>query len=84
MSPMFRGLWAMGAILPAVTLLLREADVLRVIEMDPVIAAVEAAMRELGAGIAQNQPRRRAFAPGGLLNLMFATVPGGGCTGLKT
>jgi len=73
----------MGAILPAVTLILREADVERVIEMDSVIAAVEAAMRELGAGTAQNEPRRRAFAPGGLLNVMFASFPGGGCTGLK-
>jgi len=73
----------MGAILPAVTLILREADVERLIEMDPVIAAVEAAMRELGAGTAQNEPRRRAFAPGGLLNVMFASFPGGGCTGLK-
>ncbi|HVD48084.1 MAG TPA: ornithine cyclodeaminase family protein [Candidatus Limnocylindria bacterium] len=73
----------MSAILPAVTLLLREADVQRVIEMDPVIAAVEAAMTELGSGTAQNEPRRRAFAPGGLLNVMFASFPGGGCTGLK-
>jgi ornithine cyclodeaminase/alanine dehydrogenase-like protein (mu-crystallin family) len=40
-------------------------------------------MRELGAGTAQNEPRRRAFAPGGLLNVMFASFPGGGCTGLK-
>ena len=73
----------MGAILPAVTLVLREADVERVIHMDSVIAAVEAAMRELGAGTAQNEPRRRAFAPGGLLNVMFASFPGGGLTGLK-
>jgi alanine dehydrogenase len=73
----------MGAILPAVTLVLREADVERVIQMDAVIAAVEASMRELGAGTAQNEPRRRAFAPGGLLNVMFASFPGGGCTGLK-
>jgi alanine dehydrogenase len=73
----------MGAILPAVTLVLREADVERVIQMDSVIAAVEAAMRELGAGTAQNEPRRRAFAPGGLLNVMFASYPGGNCTGLK-
>ncbi|MDQ6877099.1 MAG: ornithine cyclodeaminase family protein [Candidatus Dormibacteraeota bacterium] len=73
----------MGAILPAVALVLREADVEKVIQMDPVIAAVEAAMRELGEGTAQNEPRRRAFTPGGLLNVMFASFPGGGCTGLK-
>ena len=64
-------------------LLLREADVQAVIEMDDVIAAVTAAMKELGEGVAQNEPRRRAFAPGGLLNVMFASYPGGRCTGLK-
>src|SRR5579859_717909 len=51
--------------------------------MDDVIAAVESAMKELGEGTAQNEPRRRAYAPGGLLNVMFASFPGGGCTGLK-
>jgi ornithine cyclodeaminase/alanine dehydrogenase-like protein (mu-crystallin family) len=64
-------------------LVLREADVMRVVDMDAVIGAVENAMRELGQGVAQNQPRRRVFAPGGLLNVMFATYPGGRCTGLK-
>jgi alanine dehydrogenase len=67
-----------------VTLILREADVKRVIEMDAVIAALEAAMRELGEAKAQNEPRRRAFSPGGILNVMFASYPGGGVTGLKT
>jgi ornithine cyclodeaminase/alanine dehydrogenase-like protein (mu-crystallin family) len=66
-----------------VTLVLREADVSQVLDMDAVIGAVENAMRELGEGIAQNVPRRRAFAPGGLLNVMFATYPGGRCTGVK-
>src|SRR5712692_8048716 len=70
-------------ILPAMTLVLREADVRQVLDMDAVIGAVEDAMRELGHGVAQNEPRRRAFAPGGLLNVMFASYPGGGCTGLK-
>ncbi len=65
------------------TLVLRESDVERLIQMDAVTAAVETAMRELGEGTAQNEPRRRAFAPGGLLNVMFASFPGGGCTGLK-
>jgi ornithine cyclodeaminase/alanine dehydrogenase-like protein (mu-crystallin family) len=66
-----------------VTLILREADVQRVIEIDDIIAAVTAAMKELGEGVAQNEPRRRVFAPGGLLNVMFASYPGGRCTGLK-
>ncbi|HEX9098887.1 MAG TPA: ornithine cyclodeaminase family protein [Candidatus Dormibacteraeota bacterium] len=65
------------------TLVLREADVSQVLDMDAVIGAVESAMRELGQGIAQNVPRRRAFAPGGLLNVMFGTYPGGRCTGVK-
>jgi ornithine cyclodeaminase/alanine dehydrogenase-like protein (mu-crystallin family) len=51
--------------------------------MDDVIAAVTAAMKELGEGTAQNEPRRRVFAPGGLLNVMFASYPGGRLTGLK-
>src|ERR1700694_736115 len=51
--------------------------------MGEVIASVTSAMRELGEGVAQNEPRRRAFAPGGLLNVMFASYPGGRCTGLK-
>jgi alanine dehydrogenase len=66
-----------------VALILRESDVQDLIEMDEVIASVEAAMRELGEGDAHNEPRRRAFAPGGLLNVMFASYPGGKCTGLK-
>jgi len=66
-----------------VALILRESDVQDLIEMADVIAAVENAMRELGEGDAENEPRRRAFAPGGLLNVMFASYPGGKCTGLK-
>jgi alanine dehydrogenase len=65
------------------TLVLREADVKQVVDMDAVIGAVESSMRELGEGTAQNEPRRRAFAPGGLLNVMFASYPGAGLTGLK-
>ena len=70
-------------IVPAMTLVLREADVRQVVDMDAVIGAVESSMRELGEGNAQNEPRRRAFAPGGLLNVMFASYPAGGYTGLK-
>ena len=64
-------------------LILREADVQGLIEMDDVIAAVTAAMKELGEGVAQNEPRRRVFPPGGVLNVMFASYPGGRCTGVK-
>jgi ornithine cyclodeaminase/alanine dehydrogenase-like protein (mu-crystallin family) len=66
-----------------VALILREADIQELVEMDDVIAAVELAMAELGEGTAQNEPRRRLFPPGGLLNVMFATYPGGKCTGVK-
>jgi alanine dehydrogenase len=64
-------------------LVLREADVKQVIDMDAVIGAIERSMHELGDGTAQNEPRRRAFAPGGLLNVMFGSLPGAGFTGLK-
>jgi ornithine cyclodeaminase/alanine dehydrogenase-like protein (mu-crystallin family) len=84
MRPTFKDVADMSpAILPGVTLILRESDVQQVVDMDAVIGAVERSMRELGEGTAQNEPRRRAFAPGGLLNVMFATFPGGGLTGLK-
>lgn len=65
------------------TLLLREHDVQELIEMDDVIAAVESAMQELAEGDAHNEPRRRAFFPGGLLNVLFAAYPGGKVSGLK-
>jgi len=52
--------------------------------MPDIIRAVEAAMRELGEGEAQNEPRRRAFGPGGLLNVMFASYPGVNASGIKT
>lgn len=65
-------------------LILRESDVQDLIEMDDVIGAVEAAMRELAEGEAHNEPRGRSFSPGGLLNVMFASFPGGKCTGLKS
>jgi len=67
-----------------VATLLRESDVERVIEMDPVIDAVERSMKELGEGIAQNQPRRRVFPPGGSLHVMFASFPGSGYYGVKS
>jgi len=66
-----------------VALILRESDVQDLIEMDEVIAAVESAMREMADGDAHNEPRRRAFFPGGLLNVMFAAYPGGKVSGVK-
>jgi ornithine cyclodeaminase/alanine dehydrogenase-like protein (mu-crystallin family) len=66
-----------------VALLLREADVERIADMRTVMDAVEAAMTDLGAGSAQNQPRRRVFPPGGVLNVMSASWPAGGLSGVK-
>lgn len=65
-------------------LLLREADVERLGDIGSVMDAVEAAMTDLGKGEAQNQPRRRVFPPGGVLNVMFASWPAGGVSGLKS
>jgi alanine dehydrogenase len=67
-----------------VATLLREADVERVIKMEPVIEAVASAMRELGDGIAENIPRRRIYPPGNSLHVMFASFPGSGYYGLKS
>lgn len=64
--------------------LLREADVEKVIEMEPVIDSVRRAMRELGEGVAENQPRRRVHPPGSILNVMFASFPGSGYYGFKS
>ena len=64
-------------------LILRESDVQDLIDMDEVIASIEVAMRELGEGDAHNEPRRRAFWSGGLLNVLSATFPGGNSAGLK-
>ena len=64
-------------------LILRESDVQELIEMDEVIAAVEAAMQDLAEGDAHNEPRRRAFFGSGLLNVMFAAFPSGKVSGLK-
>jgi ornithine cyclodeaminase/alanine dehydrogenase-like protein (mu-crystallin family) len=72
------------AILSAVAVLLREADVQRLVEMGPLLDAVESAMVSLGSGSAQNQPRRRVFPPGGVLHVMFATWPEGGLSGVKS
>jgi len=66
-----------------VTLLLREADVEALAGLEEIGAAVQAATRDLGRGEAQNQPRRRVFPPGGVLNVMFASWPAGGVTGVK-
>jgi ornithine cyclodeaminase/alanine dehydrogenase-like protein (mu-crystallin family) len=71
-------------ILSAMALLLREGDVQSLIQMEAIIPAVDAAMRDLANGIAQNQPRRRVHPPNGSLSVMFASHPSAGFTGVKS
>jgi ornithine cyclodeaminase/alanine dehydrogenase-like protein (mu-crystallin family) len=71
-------------ILSAMALLLRESDVQHLIQMEPILAAVESAMRDLGLGKAENQPRRRVQPPGCSLSVMFAAYPEAGFFGLKS
>jgi alanine dehydrogenase len=66
------------------TLVLHESDVGDLIDMDLVIDAVERAMRDLGENRADNAPRSRVGDQTTLLNVMSATWPGGGVSGLKT
>src|SRR5712664_4273227 len=57
-------------------LLLREADVARVLKMDDVIRAVEDAFRHLGQHKAVNRPRQRSTtATGTVLHVMSAALP---------
>lgn len=64
------------------TLLLREADVQRLLTLEDTLAAVELAFREWGEGRAQNQPRRRVQG-GVFLATMSASLPAAGLVGLK-
>jgi alanine dehydrogenase len=65
-------------------LLLREADVARVLKMDDVIHAVEDAFRHLGQHKGVNRPRQRSTtATGTVLHVMSAALPPLGAMGLK-
>ncbi|HVH30231.1 MAG TPA: ornithine cyclodeaminase family protein [bacterium] len=65
-------------------LLLREADVARVLKMDDVIHAVEDAFRHLGQHQAVNRPRQRSTtATGTVLHVMSDALPPLGAMGLK-
>lgn len=66
------------------TLLLRESDVERLLDMPTALAAVEEALRQHGHGQASNQPRRRIFVPTGILHVMSGGMPAWGVMGLKT
>lgn len=64
-------------------LLLREADVERLLDMGTALAAVEEVLRQHGQGQAPNQPRRRVFVPNGVLHVMAGGMPAWGVMGLK-
>jgi ornithine cyclodeaminase/alanine dehydrogenase-like protein (mu-crystallin family) len=64
-------------------LLLREADVERLLDMPTALEAVEEVLRHHGRGEAPNQPRRRVFVPSGSLHVMAGGMPGWGVMGLK-
>ena len=65
------------------TLLLREAEVERLLDMRSAIDAVEESFRRLAAGEAANVPRTRAIAPGLVLHTMSAAANYLGLSGWK-
>ena len=62
---------------------LTEQDVERLLTMDDALREVEAALRDLGLGKAQNRPRQRVRGARGILNVMPASWPGRGYYGFK-
>lgn len=65
------------------TLLLTEAEVSELLDMNSTLTAVEAILRQHAEGRATNHARRRASLPTGGLNVMFAGAPEIGALGLK-
>jgi ornithine cyclodeaminase/alanine dehydrogenase-like protein (mu-crystallin family) len=64
-------------------LLLSEDDVSQLFPMGAALSVVEEAFRALGAGEAQNQPRRRVRVRGGMLHNMSASLPSRQALGIK-
>jgi ornithine cyclodeaminase/alanine dehydrogenase-like protein (mu-crystallin family) len=64
-------------------LYLREDDVVRLLRIDDVIAAVDGAFRDHGGGRAANRPRQRTITEGAALHVMSGGVPSAGVMGLK-
>jgi len=64
-------------------LLVSEDDVSQVFTMEAALSVVEEAFRALGAGEAQNQPRRRVRIRGGMLHNMSASLPSQKALGIK-
>ena len=65
------------------TLLLREAEVERLVTMPDVIAAVEAVERAHAEGRVVANPRQRVRLPTGMLHLMAGALPAAGLVGYK-
>ena len=64
-------------------LILREADIDRLVTMADMIACLDEALRAQAAGTATNEPRRRVRVPGGTLHVMSAALPTLGVLGFK-
>ncbi len=64
-------------------LYLTEQDVERLLPMDDALREVEAALRDLGEGKAENRPRQRVRGEHSMLNLMPASWPRRGYLGFK-
>ena len=64
-------------------LYLTEQDVDRLLPMNDALREVEAALRDLGAGKAENRPRQRVRGSHSVLNVMVASWPRRGYLGYK-
>src|SRR5215208_4131951 len=64
-------------------LLLNEAEVSELYSIQDALDGVELALRELGEGVAVNQPRNRVMTGNGSLQVMSGYVPGARAVGLK-
>ncbi|HEY0493177.1 MAG TPA: ornithine cyclodeaminase family protein [Candidatus Dormibacteraeota bacterium] len=64
-------------------LLLREADVRGLVDINDALEALDSAFRELAAGEASNQPRRRVTGSGTTLAIMSAALPSRNLLGYK-
>ncbi len=69
--------------LPLPVLHLTEQDVERLLSMDDALKVVEAALRDLGLGKAENRPRQRVRGAHAVLNVMPASWPARGYFGFK-
>jgi alanine dehydrogenase len=65
------------------TLVLDEGDVARLLSMREAVAAVEECFRQRSLGMAFNTQRTRTISPGGVLNVMHASLPYLGRAGAK-